>query len=396
MTAPRPAAVTVVAAALLAAAMVVVAVLAARALGERDQAVRRGVLLQLGHELEAELRDAGPEAASATVEAFLAAHAGEVSGIELAGPAGVVAAAGEVSSRAQEVLVTGLGRDWRTAFGAGPGMGRGPGGRGPGALRLRLEPSAGLGRASLLARAVTAGSVVTAVALVGLALLGVAGMRKGERLQAAEAERRRLEVVSLAGAGLAHRIRNPLGAIKGTAQLMAASDGGATPERARRIVEASERIDALLGQLLQFARPAEPVPVRVDLAEVARRAAGRTAGTVRVEGATPAPATTDEEHAESIVEELLANARAFDPDGELEVVVAATPARATVEVRDRGPGLDVGVDRAFDPYVTTRSEGTGLGLAIVRALAEANDGSVTLEPRPGGGTVARLELPGAR
>jgi signal transduction histidine kinase len=67
-----------------------------------------------------------------------------------------------------------------------------------------------------------------------------------------------------------------------------------------------------------------------------------------------------------------------------------------VEVRDRGRGLAIDAERAFDPYVTTRPEGTGLGLATVRALARANGGDITLAARKGGGCVARLALPAGR
>jgi len=117
---------------------------------------------------------------------------------------------------------------------------------------------------------------------------------------------------------------------------------------------------------------------------------------VRVTATEAVSAWADEEHVESVVEELLANARAFDPEGELDVEVRRAGRQAVVEVSDRGPGLAVEPERAFDPYVTTRPEGTGLGLAIVRALARASGGDVTLAPRRGGGTVARLSVPAAR
>jgi signal transduction histidine kinase len=103
----------------------------------------------------------------------------------------------------------------------------------------------------------------------------------------------------------------------------------------------------------------------------------------------------DREHVETILEELLANARAFDPAGTAEVAVRRHGARALLEVLDRGPGLDLDPASAFEPYVTSRVDGTGLGLAIVRALAVANGGSATLGPRPEGGCVATLSLPAA-
>jgi signal transduction histidine kinase len=134
----------------------------------------------------------------------------------------------------------------------------------------------------------------------------------------------------------------------------------------------------------------------VDLAALADRVAGRAAGRARLAREEPVSAWADPEHVESIVEELMANAHAFDPGGVIEVTVRHDGRLAILEVGDRGPGLVLDAERAFDPYVTTRPEGTGLGLPIVRALARANGGDVTLTARAGGGCVARLALPAQR
>jgi two-component system nitrogen regulation sensor histidine kinase NtrY len=117
---------------------------------------------------------------------------------------------------------------------------------------------------------------------------------------------------------------------------------------------------------------------------------------VTVQGAAGLRAFADRDHAADVLDELLANARAHDPAGEIEIAVGTSGGAAWAEVRDRGPGLSVEAPRAFDPYVTSRPGGTGLGLPTVRALARANGGDVTLEPRPGGGTAARLSLPRER
>jgi len=380
----------VVAAVLLGAALVWLASVSARTLRERDAAVRQGVLLRLGHELEAGLRESGPEEASATMRRFLADNVGAVTGAELAGPQGPLVREGVVGPDAAEQPAM-LGPGWRQVIG---GLGRGPGRGTP--PTLRVQPSPALGSSDRLASVVMAGAAVAALGLVAFSLLAVAGLAQRQRLAAAEAERKRLEVLALAGAGLAHRIRNPLAGIKGTTQLLLEGATPPTEARARRILEASERIEVLLGRLLTFARPAEPNPEVHDLDALARRVAGRTPGAVRVTSAGPVQTWADTEHVESILEELLANARAFDPDGELEVNVRQEGRAAVAEVADRGPGLAVDSVRAFDPYVTTRPEGTGLGLAIVRALAHANAGEATITQRQGGGCVARLVLPVAR
>ena len=385
-------AVPVIAAAVLGVALVWLAAVAAHTLRERDDAVRQGVLLRLGHELETDLREAGPDEAAATLDRFLAAHAEALAGVELVGPQGVIAGKGTLGPTASEQPAM-LGPRWRPAGGM---MGRGAG-PGRGTLgTLRLQPVKSLGASDRLASVMMAGAAVAAVGLVAFALFGVAGLAQRQRLAAADAERRRLEVVALAGAGLAHRLRNPLAGIKGTTQLLLEGAPPPTEARARRILEASERIEVLLARLLAFARPPEASPETLDLVALAERVAGRTPGGVRVSSRGAVPAWADGEHVESILEELLGNARAFDPDGELEVEVRREGPVAVAEVRDRGAGLAVHPERAFDPYVTTRPEGAGLGLAIVRALANANGGNATLAARAGGGCVARLELPAGK
>ena len=276
-----------------------------------------------------------------------------------------------------------------------PAPGRGYGqGRGP--FTLRFFPARGAASEGGLAFALVLGSVVAGAGLVVLSLAAARGLAERERRERLEAERERLDAVALTGAGLAHRVRNPLAAIKGTAQLMAERPAEQVVERSRRIVDASGRIEELVSQLLKFARPAEPQPETFDLAALAREAAGRAGVPVAVAGEAAAPAHADRAHAADVLDELLANARAHDPAGEIEIAVGTDGGAVWAEVRDRGPGLSIEAVRAFDPYVTSRPGGTGLGLPTVRALARANGGDVTLEPRTGGGAVARLSLPRER
>ncbi|MBK9374794.1 MAG: HAMP domain-containing histidine kinase [Holophagales bacterium] len=409
MKVPRfPSWAIVVLSVLFGAALLGTATLASMSLRQRDAAVREGILMRAGHSLENLLRAANPDEAGPVLETFLVEHADAVAGVAVVGPAGVVASAGADTTGAFEMSAA-LGREWRPlALGAGgeippgsgqgPGTGggymggRGPGGRGPSPVRLRLRATPALGKDSALARLVLAGGAVAALALVGLSLVAARGTAERQRRQAAEAENRRLATVARAGAGLAHRLRNPLAVIKGTAQLLEARVPEAERERVERIVSASGRMETILSRLLDFARPPEPQPVSFDLAALARDVATRSGGAaVRAEGSVAVLA--DREHVETILEELLANARAFDTDGAIEVTVRARGTHVVLDVADRGPGLDLDPASAFEPYVTSRPDGTGLGLAIVKALAGANGGWAVLVARPGGGCVASLTLP---
>lgn len=381
----------IVAAVGLALVLVGLAFVSARTLQLRDQAVRDGLLLRLGHELEALLREAGPDGVQEVVTAFVETHRSAVAGVQVLAGEEALATAGVAVGRPLTMPLF-PGPAWR---GRGLEPPLGPRARRMMAFRLqlRLYPAPELGRSRGLALLLVAGSLAAGLGLLAFGGLAVRGLAQQQRLAAAEAERRRLETVALAGSGLAHRIRNPLAAIKGTAQLLADQRGGDAGERAERIVAASDRIDALVGRLLEFARPPEPHPEPLDLVEVAREAAARLPGPVKVLAGGPVAAVCDREQLEIIVEELLANARSADPLSEIEVVVTSAGGRAVVEVRDLGPGLSLAPEEAFSPYVTTRPDGTGLGLAIVRSLAAANGGQVSLADRPGGGCVAALTLP---
>ena len=401
-----PAGWIVVAAAVFGAALFATAALASRSLRQRDAAVREGILARAAHALEAELRSSTPAEAGPLLEEFLAGQGGVLDGVEVVGAAGVLARAGTVGDGAFEVTAA-LGREWRPAVtghgpdapaGGGPGAGfmggRGPGGgRGGPPMRLRLQPAPAVGRESALANLVLAGGLAAALALVALAAVASRGLAERAKREAAEADARRLATVARAGAGLAHRLRNPLAVVKGTAQLLEERVPEAERERAARIVAASGRMETILSRLLDFARPPAPQPTSFDLAALAREVAARGEGVVARADA-PVAVHADREHVETIIEELLANARAFDPEGTIEVSAALRDGGARLDVADRGPGPELDPASAFEPYATSRPDGTGLGLAIVRALAVANGGVASLEPRPGGGCIASLVLPG--
>jgi signal transduction histidine kinase len=384
------AAAPVAAAGLLAAALIAVALIAARTLRERDAAVRDGILSQAGHDLEARLRESGPEGAAAAIEAFVGQRESPLFGAEVSGPGGLVAKGGRTEGTSFEMPAM-LGPEWRPmggrGGGRGPMMGHGPM-RSP--FLLRLYPTPTVGRETGLADALVLGSIAAGAGLLGFSLFASRGLSERRRLERLETERQRLDAMALAGAGLAHRVRNPLAAIKGTAQLMADEPGSPAGQRAERIVAASARIEELVTQLLRFARPPEPVEETFDLSALAREVAGRAGLQVSADGVVRAVA--DRGHADEILDELVANARAHDPSGDVRLAVVDEGDRCHVDVFDRGPGLAVEAEKAFDPFVTTRPGGTGLGLPIVRALARASGGEVTLAARDGGGCVARLSL----
>jgi signal transduction histidine kinase len=266
-------------------------------------------------------------------------------------------------------------------------------GRGSPPFKLRLFAAPALGSVPGLATAIVAGSAAAALGLAGLAFAAGRGIEERRRREAAEAEGQRLQSIALAGSGLAHRLRNPLAVIKGTAQMLETHLTESQRQRAERIVSASERMETILSRLLDFARPIAPQPASFDLAALVSEVTTRSPGPIEVHSGGALSVRADREHVESILEEFLANARVFDPSGTIDVSIRRDRERVVVEVADQGPGLTLDAVSAFEPYVTTRPEGTGLGLAIVKSLARANGGAVSLAGRSGGGCVASLILP---
>lgn len=364
---------------LLAMGMVAAGVVAGTTLRARDEAVREGMLTRAAHDLERELRERGPDGVGEVLQQLVSGD-DRLGAVELRTGERLILGAGDARAGAPLEMPLFLGPAWRDVAGA-PHMPR----RQP-PFRLRIWAAPGVGDSSAIAALATWGSVVAALALLAFAAGAARGITARERAAALDEERRRLELVSAAGAGLAHRIRNPLATAKATAQLLASHDDATVRERALRIVTASVRIESLIDDLLRFARPVEVHAEEVDLGE----AATEVVQTLR--GSEPVRVRADREHVVAAIEELVANARAAGP-GEPEVVVSRRGARGVVEVRDRGGGLQIDAERAFEPYVTTRAAGTGLGLAIVRALIRANGGDVVLRDREGGGCVATITLP---
>ncbi|MCP3956923.1 MAG: HAMP domain-containing histidine kinase [bacterium] len=378
----------------VAVALITLAAAADRAFGERHALALEGRILGLAHRVENQLRETGPAGAEEILARALREEtSGLVVRLALEGSEGTQLEVGETepgTAVAVRDVDLYLGRVWRMST-PGAGMGGHPGRR---VLRITADPSA-------LAQPTTERLLLPATALVGgvliaLSLLGGRLLTRRELAEAGAAQRRKLEGLARAGAGLAHQLRTPLATIKGSCQLLLEGTSGDAGERRLRVaLEQSERMERLLGQLLDYARPPEPEPAAVDLAAVARELEVRDPR-VAADLAAGLAARVDPEHLRQILDNLVANALAVSPDDStVEIGAAARDRSLDLRIGDRGPGPGNDPESLFEPYVTRRADGTGLGLPIARALAEANDGTLILTPRAGGGTDAVLSLPRA-
>ncbi len=242
-----------------------------------------------------------------------------------------------------------------------------------------------------------------AALLAVLAVLSVRQVRAARRALALE----RLAALGEMAAGLAHEIRNPLGAIKGLAQVLDERAPAASPDRelTETIVRATVRLERLVADLLAYARPRSPERRVVNVGAVARQAADLLAAETAAAGvrlvveapAGPAVAWADAGQLAQIFTNLLLNAvQAMPGGGVARVTIRAEGPTVRATVADEGPGIPPeDAARLFEPFYTTRPKGTGLGLAICRRIAEAHGGGITLEPHDGRGARLRVDLPRA-
>lgn len=367
-----------------AAALVFVAAAAARAQRDRHALALEGRFLRLGHRVEAALRDSDPAQAEGVLRAALDGEPTHVAGLtllDLSGRAQVeVGSAGDGPPFELELF---LGHTWRFASPEVTGRGMRFGGR----RLLQIHPSLMAHQRPWGERLLLPSATVAGVLVVALSLLGARLLRRQREAEQRAAERQRLEGLARAGAGLAHQLRNPLATIKGSCQLLLENARPENVKRLRGALEQATRMERLLTDLLDFARPPRPEPCLVELAPALSELGG-----VVVRVPADLAAWVDPEHLRHVLANLVDNAVAAS-GGEVEVTAERNGHGVVLRVADRGPGPEDDPEHLFEPYVTRRPDGTGLGLPIARALARANGGDVTLSARPGGGTVATLRLP---
>jgi len=221
------------------------------------------------------------------------------------------------------------------------------------------------------------------------------------RLEQAQAEARRSERLAALGAlsaGLAHEIRNPLGVIKGSAEMLSQKLGDSNPlatELSGYISTETNRLSALVTRFLDFARPLHADLAPQEITPILDRALSDVASVwkgepVRVErsyGANLPPVAVDEGLCEQAFVNIVQNA--YDAmsgkgGGTLRVVVEVAQARGQdgleVRIEDTGPGIPAELrEQIFNPFVTTKKTGVGLGLSIVSKIMDGHNGFVRVE-----------------
>jgi signal transduction histidine kinase len=259
-----------------------------------------------------------------------------------------------------------------------------------------------------LARARNFAVLLALLSALGLAVVGGRFARAQRARQQAATQAARGELLSRLAAMAAHEIRNPLGVIRGTVDLMRERAGVTLGERDRQslddITGEVDRLRRLTEDLLSLASDRPLSVTAVDLGgllqEVARgteAAFQQVRAKVAIDGGSdPLPSISgDPALLRQVFANLLSNAAQANQQGEINVTLVRHSRTVEIAVTDQGPGVppEIG-DRLFQLYFTTKSEGTGLGLAIARRIVERHDGTLVLrrDGRPGATFVVTLPI----
>ncbi len=228
-----------------------------------------------------------------------------------------------------------------------------------------------------------------------------------------EGELRKAERLSAIGelsAVLAHEIRNPLGSIKGTAEILKDDfhPGDRKYEFLEILVKESERLNRVVEDFLRMARPQRAVMGDCDVMEelnnvIALVSAEARKRNVRLE-LTPALLPNmdgdPEKVRQAFLNIILNGLQATEPGGSVTITASHEEAKDNrpgwidLSFSDTGHGIDADtLERIFEPFYTSKEGGTGLGLAITRKIVESHGGHIDVKSRPGEGTDFRVRLP---
>ncbi len=223
----------------------------------------------------------------------------------------------------------------------------------------------------------------------------------------------RLAAIGELSARIAHEVRNPLASISGSVQLIAQTR--TVPESDRKlldiVIRETDRLDKLLGDFLQYARPKHPdkcwFNLQVMIDEIIELLRGdKRFSLMDIRNSTPGGKQifADHDQVRQVILNLLLNAAEANPEGGTVMLNSHynlpfpdaddTTGTLEISVHDSGNGISPeDMDMIFEPFFTTKTGGSGLGLAMVYRVIEAHGGSIIAENDISGGACFRITLP---
>jgi signal transduction histidine kinase len=260
-------------------------------------------------------------------------------------------------------------------------------------------------------------SAVLLLALAAALLLFIyRGMIAPLRLRLTESQaiivrQEKLASLGVLAAGVAHEIRNPLTAIKFRLFSLKKSLAAAAQEDAGVIADEISRLERIVKDFLEFARPSDPELVALpaqrimqEVRDLLRPQLEKSAITLKLEASEPVWVRADTQQIKQVLINLIQNsADSIGHDGVITLRVYGQPgprkgpdAAVVLEVADTGKGIPSEVQkRLFDPFFTTKAGGTGLGLPIAARIVEKHGGKLHYQTAHNRGTTFRVVLPEA-
>ena len=234
-------------------------------------------------------------------------------------------------------------------------------------------------------------------------------LRELKQLQEQVRRQEKLSAIGGLAAGVAHEIRNPLSSIKGLASYFGGKfdEGSEDRETADVLEREADRLNRVVSQLLDFARPSDVkmknsnvnrlIDHSVSLVRQDAKMKNIAILTEKDENLPEIPLDRDR-IAQCLLNLYLNSIAAMDEGGALTVRSMKGPGNGVIiEVEDVGRGIESrDMNRIFDPYFTTKASGTGLGLAIVHKIIESHGADISVKSAPGRGTVFTISLKGDR
>jgi signal transduction histidine kinase len=236
---------------------------------------------------------------------------------------------------------------------------------------------------------------------------GISERRALERLRLQEqlSQAERLSSLGEMAAGISHEIRNPLGIIKSSSELLEKKIASYDPSNSIPgiIIEEADRLNNIITDFLNFAKPMSPHLVSCRIEEVLEKNIALLSSQLEDEGYT-----LEKNHGDNIPEikadsnmlyqaflNIILNAMQAMPDGgRIYVEITSSADNVIIHFDDEGPGIPKDLaEKIWDPFFTTKEKGTGLGLGIVKNIIESHGGTVHIGNRSNAGARVTMEIP---
>ena len=236
---------------------------------------------------------------------------------------------------------------------------------------------------------------------------GIIEQRAREQRELSEqlSQTERLAALGEMVAAVSHEIKNPLGIIRSTSELLGGTSGANDTQKrlSKVILEESVRLNQIVTEFLDFSRPQALNLRECHLEEIIRKNLSFIQPELDRKGITVKDnlngrsfrLMADQELLYLAILNILLNAtQSMKDGGAVNIRVDEERGHYRIKIEDKGCGInEESVNRIFDPFFTTKEKGSGLGLSIVKKIIEGHRGTITIQSREGEGTTVELRLP---